>query len=758
MVVQHKRKYRNLWLWMVVIFFIFVAPAVQAQLSPTGSWKSHLSYQKIFTCEASSRYIYAAGPQGFFRVKESTNEVEILSKDDGFNGQEITCLTYNATKDLLFIGYRDGNIDILSNDAVIHNVPGYFNKPLQGDKSIFHCHFNNNQALVSTYFGLLIIDLVNFEISDSYNAIGEQGVSIPVYSSCISKDSLYIGTLAGIRRAPWSKLVNLNDFNEWRWAYESNGRPCNELASFRDTLYFQMDSTAYRYSQGNLSPINIEKRRIARIWTNSQGLHIVYPGKIINIGGTGNQNINLVYSVTQFKNGIYWFGTGIQDGLIKKDPNGEISYLPSGPATNSAFRMTKHGNYLVTTAGGVTATFGNAFNPGGFYIHHQGVWKNNINHPLNTNLYDFTYTAYAKQRDWQIAATHSFGVLIFKNNEVIGRWDETNSPLKKRIDGFIWVSGICEDAKGNIWIVSYGAETPLLCYTTAGTWRTFQIGLSGENELKGLEIDLNGNKWMIRQRGGILVFNEGKNLDATVDDQYIVLTAQSGLRSNEVNTIAADKLGYVWIGTNQGLNIFTGSGKLFSNPKLDPFIIEQNGSIGYLMGEENITDILYDGGNRKWMSTTNGLFLVEPYGQRVVRHFQTTNSPLISNRISCLGQIDETGEIFMGTDMGIQSYRSDAKSDQGSFDDIIKIYPNPVHPTYTGLITIEGLTNNAIVKITDSQGRLIYETKANGGKATWEGKRLDGSIPNSGVLLVFAVNEDGTESAMGKFVFIRPEN
>ncbi len=727
-----------------------------AQLSPTGSWKTHLSYQRVIACEATSRYVYAAASQGFFRVKESTNELEILGKDDGFNGQEITCLAYHADRNLLLIGYRDGNIDILFNDATIYNIPGYFNKSLQGDKSIYHCHFQNNQALISTYFGLLVIDLVNFEISDSYSAIGDQGVSIPIYSSSILKDSIYIGTISGIRKASWNKLINLNDFNEWTWAFQSNGRACNELASYQDSLYFQMDSGAYRYFSGSLRQINPEKRKIARIWTNKNGLHIVYPGNILNYGGSGTQSINLVQSATQFGNGIYWFGTGIQDGLIKKDPNGEISYLPSGPATNSAFKMTKHGNYMLTTAGGVTATFGNAFNTGGFYIHHQGLWKNNISNPLNTNLYDFTYTAYAKKRDWQIAATHSFGVLIFQNNQIIARWDETNSPLKKRVDGFIWVSGICEDSKGNIWLISYGAETPLLCYTTSGTWKTFEIGFSGENELKGLEIDNNNNKWLIRQRGGILVFNEGKDADSKSDDQYIVLTAQSGLRSNDVNTICADELGYVWIGTNQGLNIFTGSGKLFSNPKLEPFVIEQNGSIGYLMGEENITDILFDGGNRKWMSTTNGLFLVEPYGQRVVRHFQTTNSPLISNRIQCLGQIDETGEIFLGTDLGIQSYRSDAKADLGSFDDQIKIYPNPVHPTYTGVITIEGLTNNAIVKITDAQGRLIYETKANGGKATWDGKRLNGTTPNSGVLLVFAVNEDGTESAMGKFVFIKP--
>jgi hypothetical protein len=31
---------------------------------------------------------------------------------------------------------------------------------------------------------------------------------------------------------------------------------------------------------------------------------------------------------------------------------------------------------------------------------------------------------------------------------------------------------------------------------------------------------------------------------------------------------------------------------------------------------------------------------------------------------------------------------------------------------------------------------------------------LDGSKPNSGVLFVFAINSDGSETAMGKFIYI----
>jgi hypothetical protein len=122
--------------------------------------------------------------------------------------------------------------------------------------------------------------------------------------------------------------------------------------------------------------------------------------------------------------------------------------------------------------------------------------------------------------------------------------------------------------------------------------------------------------------------------------------------------------------------------------------------------------------------------------------------------VYCIGQLSESGEVFFGTDAGIASYRSDASEASSSFKEI-RIYPNPVRPGYSGLITIDGLAQNAEIRITDAAGYLIYQTKANGGTATWPGTRLDGTKPNSGVLYVFGINEDGTETSMGKFVYIR---
>lgn len=727
---------------------------LQAQLIQTGQWRTHLSYKNAVICESTQRYVYAASTQGFFRVMMNYGDMEKLGKEEGFANNEVTTLEYNSEKNILFIGYADGNIDLLQNDRLILNIPGFKNKALQGDKRILGASFNENEALISTYFGLLVVDMVNFEINDSYSSIGPNGTAISVLSATIVGDSVYIGTDKGIRFAKWSKSINLNDFTQWQWAYES-GKPAQHLSRYKNSLLFESDSTIYQWRNG-LTQFLPEKRPVARIWRNTNGTHIGRQGEIRSYGPNGmvSETINLVTGITQFTDGIFWFCTGIGPGVIKKDPAGEIAYMPDGPADPSIFRMTQNAANILASAGGVSSTFGNAFNNAGFYQYTPAGWKNNLASPFNTNMYDFTFVQYIKSKNWYMAATHSNGILVIKDGVIINRYDENNSPLKRQPPiNLIKVSGIAEDSKGNIWIASFGADAPLFCLTKSGQWKTPQVP-SACREVKELSIDYLDRKWMILQTGGIQVFDEGKSIDIASDDKTVYLGTQQGLITPEVLTVKSDNLGYTWIGTNQGLNVYSGSSNLFISPKLDRYIVDQDGSVGYLMGEETINDICVDGGDRKWMATNNGLFLIESYGQRVMKHFNAQNSPLLSNRVICIGQSNTTGEIFAGTDKGIVSYRSDANQAEELFDKI-KVYPNPVPPKYDGLITIEGLTNNAEVKITDVTGKLIYQTKANGGKATWNGFRMDGSTPNSGVLFVFAINTDGSETAMGKFIYIR---
>ena len=90
------------------------------------------------------------------------SDMEKLGKDEGFANNEVTALAYDVKRDLLLIGYSDGNIDLLQNDRIIFNIQGFKNKLLQGDKRILSANFHENEALISTYFGLLVVDMDNY--------------------------------------------------------------------------------------------------------------------------------------------------------------------------------------------------------------------------------------------------------------------------------------------------------------------------------------------------------------------------------------------------------------------------------------------------------------------------------------------------------------------------------------------------------------------------------------------------------------------
>jgi flagellar hook assembly protein FlgD len=102
--------------------------------------------------------------------------------------------------------------------------------------------------------------------------------------------------------------------------------------------------------------------------------------------------------------------------------------------------------------------------------------------------------------------------------------------------------------------------------------------------------------------------------------------------------------------------------------------------------------------------------------------------------------------VYFGTAQGLVSYSGTAMAASEDYSDVYA-YPNPVKPDYTGWITIKGLMDNSLVKITDAMGNLVYETKSEGGMVVWDGCNSTGSRVSTGVYYVFASqNESGTTS------------
>ena len=151
-----------------------------------------------------------------------------------------------------------------------------------------------------------------------------------------------------------------------------------------------------------------------------------------------------------------------------------------------------------------------------------------------------------------------------------------------------------------------------------------------------------------------------------------------------VRSIALDKNGQLWIGTDIGLRVLYNTSNFFNDDDLttDEIVILDNGIPKELLQDQFISDIKVDGSNNKWVGTLDsGVFYFSPNGQTTIYHFTKDNSPLPSNAINDIALDESNGIVYIATSNGLVSFRSGASS---PLDDLESAYayPNPVRPTF----------------------------------------------------------------------------
>ena len=126
---------------------------------------------------------------------------------------------------------------------------------------------------------------------------------------------------------------------------------------------------------------------------------------------------------------------------------------------------------------------------------------------------------------------------------------------------------------------------------------------------------------------------------------------------------------------------------------------------------------------------------------------------MLSNDVKKIAIDGATGEVYFATAKGICSFRSTATEGAETNSNVL-VFPNPVPPGFSGTIAIRGVANNAIIKITELDGRLVYQTRALGGQAVWDGRNYKGQKISSGVYLVLVSDDGRTEKSTTKIIFI----
>lgn len=765
-----------------LLIALFLIPLISNAQIGTGDWRLHVPNKKASSIVNLGNTIFTAFPTGVLEYNIDDTEKSMWTYVNGLSDINVSTLGVETQSNSVFVGYENGNIDQIQSSKVT-NIPGIKLAQITGSKRVNRIVSHNGFSYFATGFGIVKIDPVNSEVKDTYYPTN--GID-PITDITFVGDSIFAVSSKQIYAG---KLTNpaLADPAQWHIdsrfpIIASTSENYTQIEAIGNDLYILKNEDAY----ANDSVFKLQGNNLTFVNAVGFSLEITGIGQMDNKLSLFCRSITLIYNtdltvVAGFQ--TYDFGNEINANgavylnnfyWIADEQLGMLRYFSVGGATeridfegpprNEFFSMDWHKGNLAVVPGATNGSHA-TFRQAGLYFFDDEEWtfKSIDNQPLwyGQPVYDCAAVAFNPKNENQVAiATNSqLGLsMVDVDGFVTDTFTVHNSTLEFSANNWYNLTDVKYDQDGNLWVANGFCNTPLKLRTAGGEWKEFNIGAEAANKMtKRMVVDNDGNIWTSVFNVGLFGYKPGEDLEGVSDDLSVKLNDgeyTGALPSKNITALAVDFDNELWVGTDNGFGILYNPSNAFEasvgNYNVQRLKVEINGIVDYILGGTSITDIEVDGGNRKWFGTAgSGLILLSADGLEIIKQFNTDNSPLISDQIIDIEIDHNTGEVFVVTDKGLVSYRSDASYEDPEYDDV-QIFPNPARPEFDGLITIQGIRYDSDVRITDVAGNLIYKTTSNGGTATWNGKTLQGERVATGVYLIWTASNITKDRFVGK--------
>ena len=743
-------------------------------MPPIGQWREHLPYNSAIDVTAGDGKVYCATPYSLFSVTIAGNTVERFSRVTGLSETGVSAINYDEGNKKLLIAYSNSNIDIIYRND-IYNVPDIKRSTIIGDKNIYNIYPLGKNYYLSTGLGVVVIDGDRYEVKDSW-FIGNGGNQVKVNGFTSDGTYFYAATEEGLKKVARNS-PNLANYSNWQTVSGGNGLtagPCNNVLTVQDKIIVQKNDSLFVQNGTNWSFLytdtwpfissNTTENKIQICERQANGISRVV---ILNADGTVFRTLANTGAVSFPRKAIlYNNDPWVADQFASLSRFGASfsyeQYILNSPQATASGEMVVYNNIFYATAGSVNDAWNYQYNGDGIYTFKEGSWNNINRYRYNQidTLLDYVTIAIDKRDETIWAGSYGGGLLHIKPGPVFEIFKQNNLGVTVGDPVSYRVAGLAFDRENNLWISNFGSGQQLRVRKNDDSWKAITVPFSlFENALSQIVIDDNSYKWIVAPLGnGLICYDHGTSVDNTNDDKWRRYTGGAGngnLPNNEVLCVAKDKNGFIWVGTSDGIGVIQCPLDIFSAQTCEAVLpVVPNGNFaGFLFKGQQVRSIAVDGADRKWVATKNGVFLISASGEKVIYQFTEDNSPLLSSDVKKITIDGKTGEVYFATAKGICSFRSTA-TEGGERNEDILIFPNPVPPGYSGTIGIKGLVNNAIVKITELDGRLVYQTRALGGQAIWDGRNYKGQRISSGVYLVLVSDDGKKERTATKIFFI----
>ena len=756
-----------------VILYGLISQLLYAQsIPPIGQWRDHLPMHNVIGLENEQGVLVASTPYGYFTYDPNERSFSQMTRSKGLSEVRLKILVKDPESSKKMLVYQNSNIDLVDGDQIV-NIPEVLNSSTQDNKVIFHALWVGDDIYLSTGLGIIIIDAKRYEINDTYR-IGNDGEALEVRGVAVMDDSLYAATAEGLKKASFQPS-QLSDFRNWIPEQFDSVSPksVDELIVWNRHLVFRSGDSIFIRENYQWRILHVSKAPVSGLDVEGNTLYVFRSsedaGSILSFRSI-SETPKLIESSSMthptacmMLNGQLWVGD-MNNGLLKMIDNDQEIIVPNAPYGIFRGDAVYFNDQIWVSSGVVDKNWTPTINKQGIGYFNGDKWinYNSTNNPILDSVADIISLAIDPANESIYAGSFGGGLLEITKERKFNVFKQLSpvSPMLLNPTAYC-VSGLAIDQQMTLWVSNYGAVKNILAKSRDGNWTTFSVPFSHqEYAVSSIVVDDLNRKWIISPKGdGVFCLDDNRTIDQFNDDRWRYFRAGIGngnLPTSNVQSIAVDRNGIVWVGTDKGIAIIQCGEDLFNTSVCEATIpiVQQGNFAGPLFSNESINDIEVDGADRKWIATDQGVWLVSADGQKTIFSFNQRNSPLLSNIVHAIVIHKKTGEVFFLTENGICSFRSTATEPVTEKSRLV-VFPNPVPSGYTGTIAIRELPANAWVRITELDGRLVHQTRSAGGQAIWNGKTYKGERVSSGVYLVYISDELNTQRVAAKIFFIK---